>query len=266
MGIYDREYARRPSGPSNIWESMRTWSASTWIAIVLLGAFLANGLSRTPENFLTGSIYGYSVFSVPQAIGHLQLWRILTFQFVHEGIALIFVNLLAVVAFGPMVESYMGRRRFLVFYLLCGAAPVAVFVGLWYAGAIRAFPDPELSELPASLAAAFQPHMAGASGAVFGILIVAAVRVATDAGVELPGFTTIPVNGALMAWLLLAVVAWFTLGASGFPWDSGVDRAHLTVNACHLAGAGLGALFIWGPTLSHRRRRPQVRRRRTPTR
>ena len=39
--------------------------------------------------------------------------------------------MLALYFFGPMVESYLGRRRFLAFYLLCGAAGAATYLVLW---------------------------------------------------------------------------------------------------------------------------------------
>ena len=51
-----------------------------------------------------------------------ELWRIITYQFVHANFGHILFNMWALYFFGPAVENAMGPRRFLCFYLACGVA------------------------------------------------------------------------------------------------------------------------------------------------
>jgi membrane associated rhomboid family serine protease len=74
---------------------------------------------------------------------------VLTSMFLHGGWMHLLGNMLYLWIFGNNVEDAMGRGRFLVFYLLCGAA----------AALAQSFADP-LSRVP----------MIGASGAIGGVL------------------------------------------------------------------------------------------------
>jgi membrane associated rhomboid family serine protease len=103
----------------------------------------------------------YTWFSVyPETIGmSLQLWRVITYQFLHDvnGFGHIFVNMLALFFFGPMLEKFWGSKKFLTFYLICGATggilyPVLANIG-W------------LSKGP----------LVGASGSILGILAAGAI-------------------------------------------------------------------------------------------
>lgn len=51
-----------------------------------------------------------------------ELWRIITYQFVHANFGHILFNMWALYFFGPAVEQAMTPRRFLLFYLACGVA------------------------------------------------------------------------------------------------------------------------------------------------
>ncbi len=51
-----------------------------------------------------------------------ELWRLISYQFVHANVGHILFNMWAFYFFGPAVEYAMGGRRFLLFYLTCGVA------------------------------------------------------------------------------------------------------------------------------------------------
>ncbi len=51
-----------------------------------------------------------------------QIWRMITYQFLHANFGHILFNMWALYFFGPAVERIMGPRRFLIYYLSCGVA------------------------------------------------------------------------------------------------------------------------------------------------
>jgi len=94
----------------------------------------------------------YQTFALyPQ--GGFQYHQLITHQFLHGGIIHIIFNMLALVSIGPQVEDYLGRKRFIIFYLLCGLG--AAFLHMFM---IK-------SSVP----------MVGASGAIYGLLLIFAI-------------------------------------------------------------------------------------------
>ncbi len=63
----------------------------------------------TPARYVAGGGPGWTAFLDP-----------VTYQFLHGGFAHIGANMLGLIAFGAGVEQRLGRRRFLLFYLVCG--------------------------------------------------------------------------------------------------------------------------------------------------
>lgn len=75
-------------------------------------AELVDGFAATPARFAVAWAAG----DVPP------LWTLLTCVFLHAGWLHLIVNLWALWIFGDNVEDRMGPPRFVIFYLLCGAA------------------------------------------------------------------------------------------------------------------------------------------------
>ena len=46
--------------------------------------------------------------------------QLITHMFLHGGMSHIFFNLFTLFMFGTMLENYIGSKRFLVFYMICG--------------------------------------------------------------------------------------------------------------------------------------------------
>jgi membrane associated rhomboid family serine protease len=162
--------------------------------------------------------WGY--FSVTTALAGLQVWRWITFQFLHAGIGHLLGNMIGLYFFGPVIEDYLGKRRFLAFYLLCGIAGPVVYL---------------LFALTGILATSPITPLIGASAGVFGILLAAA-QVAPRAQVMLL-FPPIPMQLRTLAYVLLGVAA-FTVFTQGR--NAGGEAAHL-------GGAALGFLLIKNP-------------------
>jgi membrane associated rhomboid family serine protease len=129
---------------------------------------------------------------------------ILTSMFLHGGLMHLAGNMLYLWIFGNNVEDAMGHLRFIVFYLLCGAA--AVFA--------QALPNPS-SEIP----------MIGASGAISGVLGAylllypqARVLVGIPLGIVIQT-VRMKAGWVLALWFLLQVVnSLFSGGGPGVAW------------------------------------------------
>jgi membrane associated rhomboid family serine protease len=83
-------------------------------------------------------------------------YQLFTYMFVHspDGFTHIFFNMLTLAFMGPILETYWGPRKFLMFYIVCGIGAgifsilISTFFGVGQFGA-----------------------MLGASGAIYGVLM-----------------------------------------------------------------------------------------------
>ena len=222
MGIYDRDYSRQPTGRTSF-GGARVWSFNTWLIVINIAVFVLNNLfvqNAVDENgYPLGRIqpiYMLGFFSVNTAILHLQVWRFLTFQFLHANLNHILYNMIALFFFGPMIEMYLGSKKYLVFYLLCGFAGPVMYVLLWATGILIHSPT---------------SPMVGASAGIFGVLI-AASQIAPDTQVLIYGI--IPVRLRVLAWCLLGFAAYMVL----------TQGENAGGEAAHLGGAAAGYLLI----------------------
>ncbi len=231
MGIYDRDYWQDSNQPrrSTRFGGMSMWSVTTWLIAINVAVFLINGAVQQTvvdnDGYVLGRIHPindlYGYFSVATAVFHLQIWRFITFQFLHANFNHILFNMISLFFFGPIVESYLGSRRYLAFYLLCGIAGPAMYVVLWALGFL--IHDPRVP-------------LVGASAGIFGVLIAAA-QIAPNATVLIYGI--IPMRLRMMAMLLLAVAVYTT-------FTNGTNAGG---EAAHLGGAAAGFLLIKNPRL-----------------
>ena len=140
-----------------------------------------------------------------------QVWRYLSFQFLHDtkDIFHILLNMLGLYMLGTPLEGRWGSRRFLAFYLTCGVA-----AGVAYVALMRLLTPPAMWDWP----------LIGASGGVYGIVLACAVL--------FPHFQIIllvfPVPIRLAAIIIFSVMAFSVTAAirtpGAMPWG---DVAHL---------------------------------------
>lgn len=206
-----------------------------WLLILNIAVFFLDGiLTRILGPVIVpiaGATAGISMspiesagyFSFDRGILGLQIWRLLTFQFLHLNLWHLLGNMLGLFFFGAMVEGYFGSRRFLAFYLLSGLMGAVTYVGLWAMGLF--------------IGASWTP-LIGASAGVFAVLAAAAV-LAPNTQVLL--FFIVPVPLKLLVWGLLFIAA-FTVIAQGA--DPGSNAGG---QAAHLGGALLGYLLVRNP-------------------
>lgn len=145
---------------------------------------------------------------------------LVTSVFLHLTLFHLLGNMLFLWVFGDNVEDAMGHGRFLLFFLLCGAA----------ASLAHALITPE-------------PHrpLAGASGGVSGVvaaylILYPRVRIW---GLFLKGIPLrVPAYGAIGFWFVLQFVSAFFGGDEGVGWFA------------HLGGFAVGAILT--PLMRHR--------------
>jgi len=214
MGLYDRDYTQADfqsqyhRAPRMQFSFPRPTSVVKWlliinIAVFLLGflippigAFLLNWFSVRPGNFI-------------------QIWRLISYQFLHGGLGHIFWNMFILFFFGPMLERFWGSRKFLTFYLICGAMggifyPILAHIG-WLGGGA----------------------LIGASGSILGMLAAAAILFPN---MRVYVFGVFPLRMSVLA-IILAAMSILSVLRPDVSANAGGEAAHL-------GGMVAGALYV----------------------
>lgn len=176
---------------------------------------------------------GIGHFSTGKGFLELEVWRLLTFQFLHANFTHLFLNLFGLWMFGGLVERQMGSRRaYLAFYLACGICGALLYLALNLLGYLL----PPNLHIPGVLFDDIYTPLIGASAGVFGVLIAAAYF-AGQSTILL--FFILPMKLRTAAFLLIGVEVWSLMfGAS-----------NAGGNAAHLGGAIAGFFLVRRPHL-----------------
>jgi membrane associated rhomboid family serine protease len=175
-----------------------------------------------------------SVFTV------IQLWRPITYQFLHDtsGLGHIFGNMLGLYFFGSLLERQWGQKKFLIFYLTCGAVG-----GILYS-------------LLALIGLMDRGILIGASGAVFGIVAAVAITY-PRLRVYVWGVFPIPMGVLALMYVLLIFLG----------LRSGRNAGG---EVAHLAGMAVGAFYVlsasWRENLKRRFKSSMYEKQRTAER
>jgi membrane associated rhomboid family serine protease len=240
MGIADRDYHRSPQGGflSNLTPVVK-WLLASNIAIFLLDYLL---IPFVLDSNLDGEnipkIVDWGAFSIESAIHHFQVWRFISFQFLHGSLGHLLFNSMGIFFFGPWMERWWGSQRFLIFYLLCGIGGAAFFSLLTLTGIV-----------PADS----QSILVGASAGIYGIFIGVAIT-APNLRVSLL-FPPIELSMRQLAIALLAISAGSIILKLG--GNEGGE-------AGHLGGAIIGAILMRWPQLLSGRHASGTQRRNNP--
>jgi len=213
MGLYDRDYEHRKFGSLSDSASQMGMAfpeitpVVKWLLIINVTVYLAQALGM--DEILTER---FSVFPASLAT-ILQLWRLVTYQFLHGGVTHILFNMLGLFFLGPTLERHWGSKKFLVFYLSCGIAGGLFYILLVVVGFLRL------------------GSMIGASGAILGMLTACAIL--------FPHFVVfifvfpVPIRIAAIGFLVMYFIAVMSRGS-----NAGGDAAHL-------AGMVTGAVYVF---------------------
>jgi len=149
----------------------------------------------------------------------LQVWRLVTYMFLHGSFSHILFNMLALWMFGGTLERGWGSRYFLKFYFVTGIG----------AGLLTVL----FSLLPFGFAfSLYHANVIGASGAIYGLLLAYAIYF-PDSPIYL--YFLFPVPARIFVAILGAMAFFSSLGGA-----SGV------ANATHLGGLLVGYLYLKG--------------------
>lgn len=96
---------------------------------------------------------------------NFKVWQVITYMFMHGGVGHIFSNMFGLFIFGSTLETYMGSKKFLTYYLITGvgAAVLNSMLNTYEMSQLITNSEPYWRQ-------AVTP-MVGASGAIFGILV-----------------------------------------------------------------------------------------------
>ena len=215
MGLHDRPYWKHDSsggfgGGRRIAFSLpKPTPAVKALVIINVAVFVL-------QQILLSKGYAMSASLGVTVNAFWQVWRYITFQFLHSGIRHILFNMLCVYFFGLPLEQQWGRRKFLAFYLSCGAVAGFAYVII---GALSSVS----SGMP----------IIGASGGVYGLLLACAVYFP-----QFRIFLLIPIRLAVVIGGGVMILRVLQDLGSGSPDTAMSDVAHL-------GGAAAAAFYIW---------------------
>lgn len=225
-------------------------------SVLFLAKLLLSQLGIAELSVVMGSFY-------PESI-NFHLWQPLTHLFMHAGVAHILFNMFALVMFGSTVERILGTQRFLILYFIAGLGAFLLFNAQSYfaitqlksavanlglapeivneamkldvmgtARVPRIFSEvPEIREL----ADAYITPMVGASGAIYGLLVMFGLLFPEAALM----FAFIPVPVKAKYFIPGIILLELVLGLLDLSWNPVAHFAHLGG-----AVAGFVLYYIW---------------------
>jgi rhomboid family protein len=180
-----------------------------WLVIVNVIAFLMMYFAADTSFQRT---FLWLVLQPETVLKNFQIWRLVTYLFLHGGVWHLLVNMFTLWMFGRTLEAEWGTRQFLRYYFLCGIGAgvcdvlVNAMLGRWLSSTI------------------------GASGAIYGLLLAF--------GVLYPNQTVLfnflfPIRAKYFVMIYGALAL---LGALNM--NSGVS------NIAHLGGMAFGFVYL----------------------
>ena len=200
MALGTRSYAQRYLGGGGLPDGVKGLiiTNSVIFLLMLLGPinrFFMDWFALVPADVVT----------------RFYFWQPVTYLFLHAGFFHILFNMLFLWFFGKDLEDIWGTRRFLQFYFFCG-----IGAGLVVVLANYLFSNPLVPTV-------------GASGAIYGVLLVAAVLWPDRIII----FYIFPIKLKYFV-MISGAIALFGLGDP----NSGVSQV------AHLSGMGFGYIFL----------------------
>ncbi|RUL86127.1 rhomboid family intramembrane serine protease [Tautonia sociabilis] len=247
MGIYDRDYIQDRPGGFGLFSGGNSAVKTLILLNVAVFALQWFTVGGSGMGIVGSPVTQAFEASGPRVLQQFQVWRLLTYAFLHADVFHILFNMWFLWMAGRELETIYGSREFLCFYLAA-----AVLAGVFWILTDQLF-APGASDL-------FQGGgrgVLGASGAVAAVLVAFALYYPRR---EVLLFFVLPIP----MWLF---VAFFVgINALGFFQQARGEETAAVAFAAHLGGAGYGYLYKvydlrWSRLLGgvSWRRRPRLR-------
>jgi len=190
-----RKYTRRNLSKRRLPQ----FSATVWLILINIIIFFVFYFYMLANP----AILDYIALKPDDILQGKYLWTIFTHMFMHGGPFHLIINMFVLFSLGSFMERVIGRKRFLLFYLVSGviAGLLSVLLSGFFGASeigMRIFGDPSLPAV-------------GASGAIFaiaGLFVILLPRVRFSIiffpFFSLPGYIMIPVV-LVVFWILSAV-------------------------------------------------------------
>lgn len=184
----------------------------------------------TPVLEIIGSYSWYNCFMEGE------LWRVVTYQFLHGSTLHIVFNMWALYFFGPTIEMLLGGKKFLAFYLICGIAGAlfsSLLGSLGFFGEMQSVLVPASDGTMATVSLWQLVPMVGASAAIYGVMTATAILY-PDIYISLI-FPPVTMTLRVFAIIVIAIASATVL----FNWSNAGGEAG------HLGGILMAAAIIW---------------------
>ncbi len=145
------------------------------------------------------------------AVFQVQIWRFVSYMFLHADVMHILFNMFGLWMFGTQIEALWGQRTFLVYYFVCGIGGAMTY-GIFSLTGIEAI-----------------TAMIGASGALYGILLAY--------GVSFP-------NRTILLFFILPLKAKYMVIIYGLITLMSIPGGGNVAHLAHLGGMLFGLLFL----------------------
>ncbi|QEH34329.1 Rhomboid protease GluP [Aquisphaera giovannonii] len=225
MGIYDREYYRGEGGGSGWFGGVSPWCNT--LIVINCAVFLLTQSLNQESDFVR-----HWLMATPEGIFHQgKVWELWTATFLHGNIWHLVFNMLFLWFVGREMESLLGGRDFLAFYLASAGVSTLAWAAIHELGPLGGRSVP----------------MLGASGAVTAVVTLFTLYYPRR---EILLFFILP----MPMWVALAIYLFFPL------FQPSRDVAYES----HLAGAAFAFAFKqfdlrWSRLVGGRFRRPRLR-------
>jgi membrane associated rhomboid family serine protease len=174
------------------------------------------------SNTFLPQMYYFLVAYFPLA-PEFKSWQIVTHMFMHGGIMHIAFNMLTLASFGPLLERFLGEKKYILLYFLSGLGAYALN-SLWI-----------YYEMVNNGNEFMNVAMLGASGAIFGV--VAAFTALYPNAEMMIMFIPFPIKAKIL--LPIVIVGSIYLG---------INNVGGVAHFAHIGGAIVGYILIkiWG--------------------
>lgn len=179
---------------------------------------------------VTPAPYALGYFSTFMGFRRFEVWRLITFQFLHAGWMHIIFNMLGLWMLGKPVEENLGKKKYLAFYLMCGICGGLMYLLLNGLGAV--FQAMGWPRIPGLLFDDTATPLVGASAGVFGVIMACAYLMPDEMMQWVFPPITLRMRTFAYVYVAIAAVSLF-LGTS----NAGGEAAHI-------GGAIAGYFFI----------------------